>query len=118
MSKLVAMKSEILGRIFKKAETEQYPFVKPEMPDNYRGAIEFDWKNCKMCGLCARACPAEAIEMLPVSEKRKAPLFTRTAAFTAASAPRCARQRLSILVRTSRIPILKERRYGLTTSRR
>ena len=75
MGKIAAMKSEILGRLFKKPPTELYPFEKPTMPEGYRGAIEFDWENCKLCGMCARVCPAEAIEMMPVTEKRKAPLF-------------------------------------------
>ena len=75
MGKIAAMRSEILGRLFKKPPTELYPFEKTEMPDGLRGAIEFDWEKCKMCGLCAKFCPAEAIKMVPVSETKKAPLF-------------------------------------------
>ena len=75
MGKIAAMKAEILGRLTKKPETELYPFEAPKYPDGLRGTIEFNWKTCMMCGACARYCPAEAIEMVPVSEKRKAPVF-------------------------------------------
>ncbi len=75
MGKIAAMKAEILGRLAKKPETELYPFEKTEMPEGWRGAIEFDYECCIMCSICARVCPAEAIEMKPVSEKKNAPLF-------------------------------------------
>ena len=30
----------------------------------------FDYEHCKGCGICAKECPADAIDMRPVSETR------------------------------------------------
>lgn len=57
-------------RLFRKPSTIKYP-LKPErveVPDSYRGAIEFDPKLCVGCMLCVRFCPSGAIT---VADKRK-----------------------------------------------
>lgn len=68
------MLKEVVSQIFKRPVTRKYPEVKPEVPEGFRGRQIFDVDLCVGCGLCARDCPAEAIEMVDL-EGKKRPLF-------------------------------------------
>ncbi len=70
------MVKEVLSQIFKSPATQKYPFVKPQMPEGFRGRQILNIDECISCGLCSRDCPAAAIEMVDVEgyEKKK-PLF-------------------------------------------
>lgn len=64
-----------LKHFFKKSNTLQYPEVKRQMSQIYRGQHvlkrdEEGRERCTACGLCAVACPAEAITMI-ASERTK-----------------------------------------------
>jgi formate hydrogenlyase subunit 6/NADH:ubiquinone oxidoreductase subunit I len=59
-----------VGQAFAKPATGKYPFVKPKLSDNFRGEPVFDFSSCVGCGLCARDCPAKAIEMVSVEGKQ------------------------------------------------
>jgi len=68
------MLKEVISQFFTKPATSKYPFVKAEVPDDFRGKQVFDINLCVSCGLCSRDCPAKAIEMVEVDGKRR-PLF-------------------------------------------
>jgi NADH-quinone oxidoreductase subunit I len=62
------------GHLFRKKTTVQYPEVKREFSDIYRGkhVLKRDdegRERCTACGLCAVACPAEAITMVAAERK-------------------------------------------------
>jgi len=54
---------EVLKNLFRKPFTRDYPRVKPELPDKFRGPVEWNKDTCIFCGICARNCPAFAIKM-------------------------------------------------------
>ncbi len=60
--------------IFKKPATQIYPFVKASVAEQFRGKQLFDTDKCLGCGLCSKDCPANAIDMVVVGEKKR-PLF-------------------------------------------
>jgi len=74
MAKLSPILKEVLVHLFKKPATRKYPEEKPHVPTGFRGRQVFDISLCISCGLCARDCPAKAIEMVEVDGKLR-PLF-------------------------------------------
>ena len=63
-----------IQHLFKKKATIQYPDVKRDFAPVYRGwhvlkRDEEGRENCTACGLCAVACPAEAITMTASERK-------------------------------------------------
>jgi ech hydrogenase subunit F len=70
-SRLSPMLKRAVSHIFTKPATTKYPFVKPILPEDFRGKQVFDITLCVSCGLCSRDCPAKAIEMVEVEGKRR-----------------------------------------------
>ncbi|AFD08732.1 NuoI/complex I 23 kDa subunit family protein [Solitalea canadensis] len=63
-----------LSHFFKKKATVEYPDVKREFSQNFRGIHslkrdEEGRERCTACGLCALSCPAEAITMIAAERK-------------------------------------------------
>jgi len=72
--KLPSMIKDIASSIFKKPFTREYPAVRVEVPEGFRGRHILDPEKCISCGLCERDCPSKAIELVEVSGKRM-PMF-------------------------------------------
>ena len=51
----------ILKNLFSKSATRLYPIEKREPFENVRGELDIDIAGCKLCGICARKCPAACI---------------------------------------------------------
>jgi formate hydrogenlyase subunit 6/NADH:ubiquinone oxidoreductase subunit I len=79
------------SHIFTKPATTKYPFVKPTLPDESRGKIVYEIKDCNIidfgpgreftldvraivgsnCRVCQRDCPTNAIEIVEVEGKKR-----------------------------------------------
>jgi NADH-quinone oxidoreductase subunit I len=64
-----------LSHVFRRKATVKYPEVEKEFAPVYRGhhvlkRDEQGRENCTACGLCAVACPAEAITMTAAERKK------------------------------------------------
>jgi len=46
-----------LKTMTRRAVTQQYPHVQPDLPPRTRGVIAFKEENCTVCMLCSRECP-------------------------------------------------------------
>ena len=63
------------GYLFRRKETVQYPEKRLEPPQRFRGLFGYDEERCIDCHLCAKACPIDAIDMVPA--RRRATPGTR-----------------------------------------
>lgn len=52
---------EALTNIFKSPVTHKYPQALAEIPEGYRGKIEFKPDLCVACGMCMRVCSPQSI---------------------------------------------------------
>lgn len=59
---IIYLLPELWRTLFKRRITVGYPFAPLELPEYFRGKVTFDAAACVGCGLCARDCPASAIE--------------------------------------------------------
>jgi formate hydrogenlyase subunit 6/NADH:ubiquinone oxidoreductase subunit I len=62
---------ELLRNFIKKPFTVKYPFEKTEVPKDFRGNVRYRPETCTGCNLCVRDCPAEAIEIVRISETER-----------------------------------------------
>ena len=76
-------------QVFTKPATAKYPFVKPQLSDNFRGQPVFDFDLCVGCGVCSRDCPAKAIEIVSVDGKKRPQLNLSKCVFCYQCADSC-----------------------------
>jgi formate hydrogenlyase subunit 6/NADH:ubiquinone oxidoreductase subunit I len=94
--RLPAMIREMGSCIFKKPFTRQYPVVKVQVPEGYRGRHIFYPEKCISCGLCERDCPAKAIELVEVSGKRMPRFFLDRCVFCYLCVESCPREAIKL----------------------
>jgi len=82
--------------LFKKPFTREYPAVKVEVPEGYRGRPIFYPEKCISCGLCERDCPAKAIELIEVSGKRMPHFYLDRCIFCYQCAESCPRDAIKL----------------------
>jgi len=76
MVKVGKMLPFIMRMLVKKPATVLYPYEKREMPEKFRGKLEFDKEKCIGCKICMRNCPSEAIAIDKIADKQfKAEVF-------------------------------------------
>jgi len=69
--KVAAFLPEMLRHLFKKPATVRYPFEKTPPPKDFRGTPVFTASKCIGCMICVNDCPAEAIDIIRISETEK-----------------------------------------------
>lgn len=66
-----AMLSDIIASLFRRPATRKYPFEQTAAPTRLRGKLEWDPEKCTGCCLCAKECPADALEVIVLDRKAK-----------------------------------------------
>jgi formate hydrogenlyase subunit 6/NADH:ubiquinone oxidoreductase subunit I len=94
--RLPALIKDMGSCLFKKPFTRQYPFVKVEVPEGYRGRHILYPEKCISCGLCERNCPADAIELVEVSGKRMPRFFLDRCIFCYLCVESCPRDAIQL----------------------
>lgn len=61
---------QVIRSFFKRPVTTTYPFTKSPMCDKFRGKIVCHPEKCIGCQMCVRDCPANAIKITKIGEKR------------------------------------------------
>jgi len=69
------MTAEVLRHLTLKPATRLYPAQPAVMPPNFRGKLIFHAARCTGCKLCQKDCPAGALEIRKVGEKRFEAVF-------------------------------------------
>ena len=83
---------EAFLNLFRKRATEKYPAAPASVAEGFRGKQVLDLKNCIGCSLCARECPANAIEMVIVDGKKKPLIHLDRCVFCYQCADSCPRK--------------------------
>jgi len=61
---------QALAALFRKPATVSYPNRRDDVFPNVRGKLVFDEAKCVGCKMCVRDCPARAIEIEKVADKK------------------------------------------------
>jgi len=71
----IGMFNDLLRSAFRRPVTEQYPVERRPTPEIYRGLLVWTPEGCTGCALCAKDCPAEAIELITIDKAAKRFVF-------------------------------------------
>jgi formate hydrogenlyase subunit 6/NADH:ubiquinone oxidoreductase subunit I len=69
--KLGTMFQDVSTSLLRRPVTEKYPFERRTPPSRLRGMLIWDAETCVGCGLCAKDCPANALEVFVLDRKEK-----------------------------------------------
>jgi len=69
--KLGTMFSDVTHSLFRAPATDPYPVDGHDVPESARGLLTWDPTKCTGCGLCAKDCPAFALEVIVLDRKAK-----------------------------------------------
>lgn len=70
MRKPGAILGEVLSHLFKQPATCDYPAVRAQIPNRFRGKIICFESKCVGCKICIRDCPANGISLTKVADKQ------------------------------------------------
>lgn len=68
--KLGAIIPQALVNLFSKPATRLFPFEESKVAEKTRGKVKFTQSLCIGCKLCMKDCPAAAIEIVKVADKK------------------------------------------------
>lgn len=69
--RLGTMLSDVLESLFSEPATQRYPYVRQDSPERLRGKLVWDPNKCTGCGLCAKDCPSDALEVIILDRAKK-----------------------------------------------
>lgn len=69
--KKAALLGDVLTSLVTSPATRCYPIERTPTPESLRGRLEWDPSDCIGCGLCAKDCPSEALEVIVLDRKAK-----------------------------------------------
>jgi formate hydrogenlyase subunit 6/NADH:ubiquinone oxidoreductase subunit I len=69
--KFGTMLRDVSSSLVKKPVTERYPAERREVAVRLRGRLHYDPEKCIGCDLCAKDCPAMALELIVLDKKAK-----------------------------------------------
>jgi formate hydrogenlyase subunit 6/NADH:ubiquinone oxidoreductase subunit I len=62
---------DVLRSLFRKPVTRAYPTQQIPTPERLRGILLWNPEQCTGCGLCAKDCPSDAIQLITIDKKNK-----------------------------------------------
>lgn len=71
----IGMLNDLMRSAVRRPVTEQYPVERRPTAENFRGLLVWSPEGCTGCALCAKDCPAEAIELITIDKASKRFVF-------------------------------------------